>query len=196
MMSSAVPILLKPRRFSDARGWLMETYSSGKAQAIGIDFPFVQDNHSYSAQEGTVRGLHFQRPPHAQAKLVRCVRGAIMDYAVDIRRNSPTYGKYVAARLTAGGAEQLFVPVGFAHGFVTLEADVEVVYKVSGRYAPECDDGIVWDDPTIAIDWPLPPGGAGLSDKDKGLRTFAELQSPFEYQGGPLEVLVCLDGAF
>ena len=129
MSTSSSILLLKSRRFGDARGWFMETYSEASALAAGIDVRFVQDNQSFSAFEGTIRGLHYQRPPHAQAKLVRCMRGSIMDYVVDIRRGSPTYGQHVAARLTAKGGEQLFVPVGFAHGFVTLEPDVEVAYK-------------------------------------------------------------------
>lgn len=190
MAVSSQPTLLRPRRFGDPRGWFMETYSEAAALAAGIDVRFVQDNQSFSATEGTIRGLHFQRPPHAQAKLVRCVQGSIMDYAVDVRRGSPTYGQYVAAKLTADGGEQLFVPVGFAHGFVTLEPDVEIAYKVSGIYAPDCDGGIVWNDPTIGIEWPLPASGAVLSDKDKILPTLAELDSPFEYNGRPLEPLL------
>ncbi|MBU2233088.1 MAG: dTDP-4-dehydrorhamnose 3,5-epimerase [Alphaproteobacteria bacterium] len=178
--------LLQPRRFGDDRGWFMETYSEASALEAGIDVRFVQDNQSFSAAEGTIRGLHFQRPPHAQAKLVRCVRGSIMDYAVDVRRGSPTYGQYVAAELTAKGGEQLFVPVGFAHGFVTLEPNVEIAYKVSGLYAPDCDGGIVWNDPMIGIDWPLPETGAVLSDKDKVLPTLARFDSPFDYDGRPL----------
>lgn len=167
----------------------METYSEAAALACGIDVRFVQDNQSFSATEGTIRGLHFQRPPHAQAKLVRCVRGSIMDYAVDVRRGSPTYGRHVATKLTAEGGEQLFVPVGFAHGFVTLEPDVEIAYKVSDVYAPACDGGIVWDDPTISIDWLLPVSGAVLSDKDRMLQTLAEFDSPFDYDGEPLAPL-------
>lgn len=170
----------------------METYSEAAALAAGIEERFVQDNQSFSAVAGTIRGLHFQRPPHAQAKLVRCVRGSIMDYAIDIRRGSPTYGQHVAANLTAQGGEQLFVPIGFAHGFVTLEADVEIAYKVSDIYAPECDGGIIWNDPTIGIDWPLPETGAVLSDKDKALPTFAKFASPFEYDGHPLKPLPTL----
>ncbi|MFN3878629.1 MAG: dTDP-4-dehydrorhamnose 3,5-epimerase [Brevundimonas sp.] len=189
---SISPVVLQPRRFGDSRGWFMETYSEVAALAAGIDVRFVQDNQSFSATEGTVRGLHFQRPPHAQAKLVRCVRGSIMDYAVDVRRGSPTYGQYVAAELTAAGGEQLFVPVGFAHGFVTLEPDVEIAYKVSGLYAPDCDGGIIWNDPMIGIEWPLPGSGAVLSDKDKLLPTLAEFDSPFEYDGRPLEPLPSL----
>lgn len=170
----------------------METYSEAQALAAGIGVRFVQDNQSFSAGVGTIRGLHFQRPPHGQDKLVRCQRGSIMDYAVDIRRGSPTYGLHVAARLTAEGGEQLFVPVGFAHGFVTLEPDVEVAYKVSDVYAPDCDGGVVWSDPTIGINWPLPHSGAVLSDKDKSLPTLAEFNSPFDYDGSPLRPLAGL----
>ncbi len=170
----------------------METYSDAAALAAGIDVRFVQDNQSFSAAAGTIRGLHFQRPPHAQAKLVRCVRGAIMDYAVDIRRGSPTYGQYVAAKLTAEGREQLFVPIGFAHAFVTLEAEVEVAYKVSDVYAPDCDGGIIWNDSVVGIEWPLPKSGAVLSDKDRVLPTLSEFDSPFDYDGRPLQPLSAL----
>lgn len=170
----------------------METYSEAAALAAGIGVRFVQDNQSFSAAAGTVRALHFQRPPHAQAKLVRCMRGSVMDYAVDIRRGSPTYGQHVAAKLTAKGGEQLFVPVGFAHGFVTLEAEVEVAYKVSDVYAPGCDGGIIWNDPAIGIDWPLPESGAVLSEKDRVLPTLAEFDSPFDYDGRPLQPLSAL----
>lgn len=184
--------LLQPRRFGDERGWFMETYSERSALSVGIDTRFVQDNQSFSALKGTIRGLHFQRPPYAQAKLVRCVRGSIMDYAVDVRRGSPTYGKYVAAKLTAEGGEQLFVPVGYAHGFVTLQSDVEIAYKVSADYAPDCDGGVLWNDPTIGIDWPLPVSGAVLSEKDKMLPALADFESPFGYDGRPLEPLPAL----
>lgn len=188
-MATPGPTLIIGKRFSDTRGWFMETYSETSARSAGINVRFVQDNQSFSVFQGTIRGLHFQRPPHAQAKLVRCVRGSIMDYAVDVRRGSPTYGQYVAAKLTAEGGEQLFVPVGFAHAFITLEADVEVAYKVTDVYTPDCDGGIVWNDPTIGIDWPLPASGAVLSDKDKILPTLAEFDSPFEYDGQPLQPL-------
>ncbi|WP_284876372.1 dTDP-4-dehydrorhamnose 3,5-epimerase [Brevundimonas sp. MEB006b] len=187
--TSQQPIALKPRRYGDARGWFAETYSVQFARAAGIDVAFVQDNQSFSSAKGTVRGLHFQRPPHDQAKLVRCLRGSIMDYAVDIRRGSPTYGRFVQARLTAEGGEQLFIPIGFAHGFVTLEPDVEIAYKVSDIYAPDCDGGVRWDDPDIAIDWPLPETGAVLSDKDLSLPGLHEFDSPFDYDGHPLEPL-------
>lgn len=190
MMPARTPVLLQSKRFSDARGWFMETFSEVAVAAEGINERFVQDNHSFSAAKGTVRGLHFQRPPHAQAKLVRCLRGAIMDYAVDIRRGSPTYGRYVSARLTSAGGEQLFVPIGFAHGFVTLEPEVEVGYKVSNIYAPDHDGGVAWDDPDIGIDWPVPASGPVLSDKDRRLPMLRDLDTPFLYQDGPLEELV------
>ena len=179
--------LLRPKRFGDARGWFTETYSETAAAAAGITDRFVQDNQSFSAFEGTLRGIHYQKPPHAQAKLVRCVRGSIMDYAVDLRRGSPTYGRHVAAKLTAESGEQLYVLVGFGHAFVTLGPDVEVAYKVTDVYAPDCDGGILWSCPTIAIDWPLPASGPVLSDKDNRLPTLAQFDSPFDYDGRPLE---------
>ncbi|WP_374386207.1 dTDP-4-dehydrorhamnose 3,5-epimerase [Brevundimonas sp.] len=188
-LEAKVPVLIRPRRFHDDRGWFMETYSTASAAAAGVTVDFVQDNHSCSIAPGTVRGLHFQRPPHAQAKLVRCLAGAIMDYAVDLRRGSPSYGDYVSARLTAAGGEQLFVPIGFAHGFVTLETGAEVAYKVSDVYAPDCDGGVCWNDPVIGIDWPLPASGAILSEKDAALPRLADLESPFDYDGEPLRPL-------
>lgn len=178
--------LIEPRRFGDERGWFSETYSEAGWAAKGVTCRFVQDNHSYSKPAGTIRGIHFQAPPHGQDKLVRCVRGRIMDYAVDLRRGSPTYGHHVAAELTADNGHQLFVPVGFGHAFVTLEPDCEVVYKVSDIYAPQCDGGILWSCPTIGIDWPLPAGGPTLSDKDRVLPTLADFDSPFTYRGAPL----------
>jgi dTDP-4-dehydrorhamnose 3,5-epimerase len=181
--------LIQPSRFGDERGWFMETYSAPRLAALGVDLAFVQDNHSYSRPAGTLRGVHFQRPPHAQAKLVRCLRGRIMDYAVDLRRGSPTYGRHIAVELSADNAAQLFIPVGFGHAFITLEPDVEVAYKVSDIYAPQCDGGIAWDDPTLAIDWPLPPGGPVLSAKDAALPRLADFDSPFDYDGHPLRSL-------
>lgn len=186
MSSPSGPVLLKPHRFQDQRGWFMETYSEGALLRAGVGHRFVQDNHSFSALEGTIRGIHFQRPPHAQAKLVRCLRGSIMDYAVDLRRGSPTYGRHVSARLTADGCEQLYVPVGFGHAFVTLEPEVDVAYKVSAVYAPNCEGGVIWNDPMLAIDWPVPNSGPVLSDKDEVLPTLTEFDSPFDYDGVPL----------
>lgn len=189
-LPAQTPFLLRPRRFHDGRGWFAETYSEAAAREAGVHVRFVQDNQSFSAHEGTVRALHFQRPPRAQAKLVRCLRGSIMDYAVDIRRGSPTYGRFVSFKVTAVDGEQIFLPVGFAHGFVTLEPDTEVAYKVSDVYAPDCDAGIVWNDPDIGINWPLPASGAILSDKDRSLPALAEFDSPFPYGGEPLQPLI------
>ena len=190
--SITIPALFQPRRFGDDRGWFMETYSEAAAAAAGIHDRFVQDNQSFSGFQGTIRGIHFQRAPHGQGKLVRCVRGSILDYAVDLRRGSPTYGQYVVAKLTVDGGEQLYIPVGYGHAFVTLEPNVEVAYKVTDVYAPDCDGGVLWSCPTIGIDWPLPASGAVLSDKDKVLPTLAEFDSPFEYDGRPLEPLPAL----
>lgn len=178
--------LIKPKRFSDDRGWFSETYSRKATAGLGITDEFVQDNHSLSRPVGTIRGLHFQTPPHGQGKLVRCVRGRIIDYAVDVRAGSPTYGRHVGVELNAENGWQLFVPVGFAHGFITLEPDTEVVYKVTDFYAPDCDGGIRWNDPAIGIDWPLPEGGPALSPKDEKLPLLADWQSPFAYDGEPL----------
>ncbi len=177
-------MLIKPRRFGDERGWFMETWSRRALAALGIEAEFVQDNHSLSRAVGTLRGLHFQTPPHAQGKLVRCVAGRVMDYALDIRRGSPTYGKWLGAELSAASGHQLWIPAGFAHAFVTLEPDTEVVYKVTDDYAPANDGGIRWD--SVGIDWPLPPAGPVLSDKDRSLPSLAEFDSPFPYDGEPL----------
>ncbi len=172
-------ILCRPRRFSDARGWFMETYSRATHAAAGIRTSFIQDNQSLSKLPFTVRGLHFQTSPHVQAKLVRVVRGSIFDVAVDLRSGSQTYARWCGATLTAEGGEQLFIPAGFAHGFCTLEPDTEVCYKVDGLYAPECDQGLRWDDPILAIDWPLEGRTPVLSDKDSALPGFAEFRLPF-----------------
>ena len=167
----------------------MESYNAARLAEMGIDCTFVQDNHSYSATRGTLRGLHFQLPPHGQAKLVRCIAGAIRDVAVDVRKGSPTWGKWVAATLTAERGEQLFVPEGFAHGFVTLTDHAEVAYKASGYYAPEADSGLAWNDPDIAVDWQLDGMQPLLSDKDAGLVRLAGFDSPFAYDGIPLAPL-------
>lgn len=185
-MTSSPVKLIHTRRFGDDRGWFVETYHKARWIDQGVDCEFVQDNHSYSAPVGTIRGIHFQHAPHAQAKLVRCTRGRILDYAVDLRKGSPTYGEHVVAELTADNGDQLFVPVGFGHAFVTLEPDAEVMYKVSDFYAPECDGGIRWDCPTIGIDWPLPASGPVLSPKDELLPHLADFDSPFAYDGTPL----------
>ena len=181
--------IIVPRKHGDHRGFFSEVWSSRDFAAAGIDIAFVQDNHSLSAEIGTLRGLHFQSPPHAQAKLVRCLKGRIMDYAVDLRRGSPTFGKHVVAELSEDNGDQLFVPVGYGHAFVTLTPDAEVAYKVTDVYAPDCDGGILWSDPALGIDWPLPESGAVLSDKDMRLPTLAEFDSPFEYDGVPMASL-------
>lgn len=180
-------ILLTPRRHGDERGWFMETYNARALAAEGFDVPFVQDNLSLSRPMGTLRGIHFQAPPHGQDKLVRCARGRILDIAVDLRRGSPTYGRWVGAELSAENGRQLLVPVGFGHAFITMEADCEVAYKCTALYAPESDGGVRWDDADIGIDWPLPAGGEPvLSDKDRNLPMLAQFDSPFDYDGRPL----------
>lgn len=167
----------------------METYNRKRYAELGVNVEFCQDNHSMSRAPGVLRGLHFQAPPHAQDKLVRCVRGRIWDVAVDIRTGSPTYGQWVAAELSADNGRQLFVPVGFAHGFVTLEPDTEVEYKVSDFYAADCEGGLIWNDSDLNLPWPLPPEGPTLSDKDVLLPRLADFTSPFAYDGSPLSPL-------
>ena len=170
--------LIQPERHGDHRGFFAETYSRRKYSELGIEDEFVQDNHSLSREVGTLRGLHFQSPPHAQAKLVRCGRGAIFDVAVDIRLGSPTFGKWEGYELTAENGDQLYVPVGFAHGFVTLEPDSEIVYKCSDYYAPETEGAVLWNDPDIGIDWPTEAEPI-LSEKDAVAPLFSDLESPF-----------------
>ena len=180
--------LIRPRRHGDARGWFTEVYNRDTFAGLGIDCLFIQDNHSLSAPAFTLRGLHFQTPPRGQDKLVRCVRGRIWDVAVDVRTGSPTYGEWVGAELSADNGHQLFIPVGFAHGFITLEPDCEVTYKCSDLYAPDHDGGIRWD--TAGIDWPMPAGTVPeLSAKDVKLPALADFDSPFAYDGRPLEPL-------
>lgn len=178
--------LITTRRFLDERGWFSETYVEKRWREAGVEARFVQDNHSYSALVGTIRGIHFQLPPHAQAKLVRCARGRILDYAIDLRSGSPTYGRFEAVELSADNGLQLFIPAGFGHAFVTLERDCDVVYKVDDYYVPQLDAGIRWDCPDIGIDWPLPASGPVLSHKDTQLPYLCNFESPFEYDGRPL----------
>lgn len=197
MLESPVA-LLRSNRHGDARGWFTEVYSVPAFAALGIDCTFVQDNHSLSAPAFTLRGLHFQTPPRGQDKLVRCIRGRIFDVAVDVRQGSPTYGQWVGAELSAENGHQLFIPIGFAHGFVTLEPDCEVTYKCSDTYAPHHDGGIRWDDPALrsldgqagGIDWGMPAGVTPeLSAKDKVQPLLADFDSPFPYDGRPLAPL-------
>lgn len=146
-------MIVEPQVFGDNRGWFMETWTKSKMHDAGIDIDFIQDNQSYSATKGTLRGLHFQTNPKSQTKLLRCTRGEILDVAVDLRRSSPTYKKWVSVKLTAENKKQFLIPKGFAHGFVTLTDDVEVQYKVDEYYAPECDRSVRFDDPEIGVDW-------------------------------------------
>jgi dTDP-4-dehydrorhamnose 3,5-epimerase len=173
--------LITPARHGDGRGFFSESYSRARLREHGIGLEFVQDNHSLSHQAGTVRGLHFQAPPHAQAKLVRCGRGRLFDVAVDIRRGSPTYGRWVGEELSFENGKQLFVPAGFLHGFVTLAPDTEAIYKCSDYYAPDCDGAVRFDDPDIGINWGIAPGAAVLSDKDAAAPLLADFVSPFDY---------------
>lgn len=177
----AIPdvLLIEPSRFGDARGFFSEVWKRGALAAAGLTVDFVQDNHSLSREVGVVRGLHFQRPPKAQGKLVRVVRGRILDVAVDIREGSPTYAQHVACELSAANWHQLWVPRGFAHGFMTLEPDTEVLYKVDAEYDRATDAGIAWDDPALGIEWPILPGGVILSDKDRTAPRLAEIAPPF-----------------
>lgn len=175
-------LLLSPPRFGDDRGFFSESWNRRKMADHGIDLDFVQDNHSLSSAVNTVRGLHFQSPPHAQAKLVRCGRGALFDVAVDARKGSATYGQWVGYDLTAENGLQLLIPAGFLHGFATRAPDTEIIYKCSDYYAPECDGAVRFDDPDIAIDWGL-SGDAILSEKDSSAQRFADFESPFTVEG-------------
>ena len=181
---TALPDVIRilPSRFGDHRGFFSETYSQLAYANLGIEAVFVQDNHSLSAAVGTVRGLHFQVPPHAQAKLVRCGRGAIFDVAVDIRRGSPTYGRWAGFTLSAENGAQLYIPVGFAHGFATLEPDSEIIYKCSDYYAPETEGALRWDDSDIGIAWPLTAAPV-LSEKDASAPLLADFNSPCTFEG-------------
>jgi dTDP-4-dehydrorhamnose 3,5-epimerase len=172
----AIPdvILVTPPRFGDARGFFSETFKLREFAQAGIDVPFVQDNQSLSAAPGTLRGLHCQIAPFVQGKLVRVVRGAIWDVAVDIRQGSPTYGRHVGATLSAENWSQLWVPGGFLHGFVTLEPDTEVIYKVTGAYDRASERGVIWSDPDLGIPWPVAPDGVTLSEKDTKLARLSE----------------------
>ena len=175
--SIAGPVLIRPKILGDARGWFIETFKDGWFREHVADVGFVQDNHSFSAAAGTIRGLHGQRAPAAQGKLVRCIRGAIFDVVVDIREGSATFGQWAGAKLTPEAAEQMWVPEGFLHGFCTLTPDTEVCYKVTAAYSPADEIGVAFDDPDIGIDWPVKRPDAVLSDKDRvlpHLRAFTE----------------------
>jgi len=175
--------LIEPVIFRDERGFFSETCNERALAMAGLTLRFVQDNHSLSIDAGVVRGLHFQCPPHAQDKLVRVARGAIFDVAVDLRVGSPTFGRHVSMQLSADNWLQILIPKGFAHGFCTLEAHTEVLYKVTDYYAPESDRGVIWDDPMLDIQWPVAGTRAILSPKDKRLPKFTGLPSYFQYEG-------------
>jgi dTDP-4-dehydrorhamnose 3,5-epimerase len=184
--SAHLPFAIVPKRHGDMRGWFAESFNEKRYFEAGIDHRFVQDNQSSSKRAGTLRGLHFQAPPAAQGKLVSVLRGRILDVAVDIRRGSPTFGRHVCKELSAETGCQFYVPVGFAHGFITLEDDVLVMYKVTDYYAPEHDRGIRWNDPDIAFPWPFPDAQIVTSEKDARHPFLKELASPFAYDGPPL----------
>jgi dTDP-4-dehydrorhamnose 3,5-epimerase len=186
---SSPPLVIAPRRHADARGWFSETFLSDRWRDLGIGCTFVQDNQSLSTHKATVRGFHFQEPPSAQAKLVSVLHGKILAVAVDIRRGSPTFGRYVSVELSSDSGLQLFVPVGFAHGFVTLEDDVLVMYKVSEYYAPSCEGGIRWNDPDVGVRWPFDAAAMIRSERDDRLPLLQDYQSPFAYDGQPLSEL-------
>jgi dTDP-4-dehydrorhamnose 3,5-epimerase len=188
-----LPRIIVPKRHVDDRGWFSEIFHEKWLHERGITCRFVQDNQANSKRAGTLRGLHFQLPPRAQAKLVTVVRGRILDVAVDIRRGSPTFGEHVLTELSAESGRQLYIPVGFAHGYLTLEDDVVLVYKVSDYYAPAYDGGICWSDPDIAIPWPLKEADIITSDKDRRLPFLKEFASPFQYDGHPLVPLAVPD---
>jgi dTDP-4-dehydrorhamnose 3,5-epimerase len=182
------PVVITPRRLGDERGWFTETYNARKLAEHGIVNCFCQDNQSLTRAAGTLRGLHFQRPPFAQAKLVRCLTGRVFDVAVDIRRKSPSFGCWVGVELSAENGRQLFVPIGYAHAFLTLEPDCMVAYKVDAFYTAESDTGIIWNDPDIAVAWPL-DGTPQLSAKDTVLPPLTAMDAEFDYDGEPLAEL-------
>lgn len=175
-------VLIKPTRFTDERGFFCETWNAGTLNKHGINTVFVQDNQSFSGAVGTVRGLHYQSPPHAQSKLVRCGRGALLDVAVDVRKDSPTYGEWIGVELSAENGKQLLIPEGFLHGFVTLEPNTEILYKCSDYYAPECDGAIRFDDADIGVDWGISPDQAVLSEKDAAAPFLKDFDSPFTFE--------------
>lgn len=175
-------LIITPDRFGDHRGFFSESYSRRQMKDAGIDIEFVQDNHSVSQNAGTVRGLHFQAPPRAQDKLVRCGKGALFDVAVDIRKGSPTYGQWFGTELSFENGRQLLVPAGFAHGFVTRAQGTEIIYKCSDDYAPDTEGALLWNDADVGIDWGIDTSDAVLSAKDEVAPTLASLDSPFTFE--------------
>ena len=172
--------IITPKKFGDHRGFFSEVYSRKAWREAGLDYEFVQDNHSYSAEVGVIRGLHFQTEPFGQDKLVRVARGRVLDVAVDLRRGSPTFGRHAAVELSAANGRQLLVPIGFAHGFCTLEPDCEVLYKVTNVYSPAHDRGLAFDDPALRIEWGVDLAKAVLSDKDRRHPRLGDLGPQFE----------------
>jgi dTDP-4-dehydrorhamnose 3,5-epimerase len=188
-----LPRIIVPKRYVDDRGWFSEIFHEERLYAAGIPCRFIQDNQSSSKRTGTLRGLHFQLPPAAQAKLVTVLRGRILDVAVDVRSGSPTFGKYVSTELSSDTGHQVYIPIGFAHGFLTLEDDVVVMYKTSDYYSPAHDSGICWNDPDVAFPWPLKDTNIITSEKDRQLPMLKEFVSPFGYDGHPLAPLKVQD---
>jgi dTDP-4-dehydrorhamnose 3,5-epimerase len=184
-----LPRILVPKRHLDDRGWFSETFHEKRLCDLGIPCHFVQDNQSCSTRAGTLRGFHFQIPPAAQAKLVSVVRGRIIDVAVDLRCGSPTFGKHVAAEISDVSNHQVYIPVGFAHGLLTLDNETQVFYKVSDFYSPSHERGIRWDDPDIGFAWPIPPAAMTISEKDRALPSLKDFESPFAYDGHPLAAM-------
>ena len=172
-------VIVTPQRHGDARGFFCESWNKARMAQVGLDFDFVQDNHSVSQVTGTLRGLHYQSPPHAQAKLVRCGRGALWDVAVDFRTGSPTYAQWVGLDLTPENGRQLLIPAGFLHGFVTRKPDTEIIYKCTDHYAPDCDGAVAWNDPDIRIDWGIE--APVLSDKDRAAPKLSDVKSCFSW---------------
>lgn len=184
--SDDFPRIVVPKRHGDGRGWFSESFHKDRLRGVGIACDFVQDNQSSSTNAGTLRGLHFQLPPAGQAKLVQVLKGSVLDVIVDVRNGSPTYGKHVSATLSAANSYQVYVPIGFAHGFITLEPDVLIMYKVSHFYEAALDSGIRWNDPDIDVPWPIKESNITLSEKDRRLPLLKEFSSPFPYDGTPL----------
>jgi dTDP-4-dehydrorhamnose 3,5-epimerase len=182
----AIPdvLLIEAPKYRDHRGHFMETFNCRDFDLAGIGCDFVQDNQSLSLQRGTIRGLHFQVPPRAQAKLIRVLAGSVYDVAVDLRHGSPSFGKWCAAELSAENCRQLFIPTGFAHGFCTLEPNTQVAYKVSDYYAPELETGLIWNDPDLAISWPIEAADIVISEKDATLARWRQFESPFVHASG------------
>ena len=175
-------LILIPKRHGDNRGFFSESWNRETLAANGLTFDFVQDNHSLSAEAGTVRGLHFQAPPRAQDKLVRCGRGVLFDVAVDIRKGSPTYGRWTGVELSFENGKQLLVPAGFAHGFATRVPGTEIIYKCTDTYSPDTEGALHFADPDLNIDWGIDPKTAILSDKDALAPSFRDLETPFTYE--------------